>query len=73
MADESKAWDRQDPERIKQELQDNHIWINAFSALNPSDEMLREVGLSVLSFVKESHLRDGLGISRTALIRVNAS
>ncbi len=31
----------------------NHIWLNAFSLINPSDEMLQYIGRTVVEMLKE--------------------
>lgn len=33
---------------VLQMVQDNHIWLNAFSCINPTDEFLRDIGKMVL-------------------------
>ena len=54
---------------------DNHIWLNAFSTIRPTDEFLRQLGQMVLDKVRQSdvHAGDGIGRSRVTWLRVNAS
>lgn len=54
-----------------------HIWLNAFSCIRPSDDFLRDIGRMVVDSVMSSDLRTApLGDyqgSRACVIWVNAS
>lgn len=52
----------------------NHIWLNAFSTIRPSDDFLIGIGRSVLSQLNQSKMVDDfVGLSAVTYIRVNAS
>ena len=52
----------------------NHTWVNAFSLVNPSDEVLIELGRTLVKRLKESTMCDDLsGTFPMTYIRVNAS
>lgn len=38
---------------VYQQAEQNHIWLNAFSCINPSDQFLKEVGKMVIDKLKE--------------------
>ena len=58
---------------IRKEVDENHIWLNAFRCIRPTDEFLAEIGRLVLQKLHDSDMRDGLGISPTVIIRFNKS
>jgi hypothetical protein len=59
---------------LVQEARDNHIWMSAMSLVNPSDDLLREVGRSVVRRLLESEMCDDLsGSFPMTYIQVNAS
>lgn len=52
----------------------NHIWLNAFSCIRPTDEFLIGIGRRVVHIVTTSKMADPfVGVSPVAYIRVNAS
>ena len=71
--DEKRAWHELGEKELREELQDNHMWINAFSAINPSSGLKEEIGTYVLHKLNETTVRDTMGISKTALLRFNKS
>jgi hypothetical protein len=58
---------------IATRVQDNHMWINAFAAINPTDDLKRDIGEWVLTKLEETDMRDGLGISKYVVLGVNKS
>lgn len=38
---------------VLENAQKNHIWVNAFSIINPSDEVLKNIGKSVVDMLKQ--------------------
>lgn len=42
---------------VLQAVENNHIWLNAMSLINPSDEMLRDIGKTAVSMLRQ---RDNL-------------
>lgn len=44
-------------EQIVELARENHIWVNAFSSINPRPEVLQDIGRSVLNMLNASHLR----------------
>lgn len=40
-------------EDVLKQAQENHIWVNAFQTINPSDEILRQIGASVMRMLKD--------------------
>jgi hypothetical protein len=55
------------------EAKANHIWLNAFSCIRPSDEFLIDVGRSVLRMLEDSEMGDSFGISQMVILTVNKS
>jgi hypothetical protein len=52
----------------------NHIWLNAFCCIRPSDEFLLSVGRTVVAKLMESKMADDfVGLSRVTYIRINCS
>lgn len=39
---------------IVQMVQDNHIWLNAFNCINPTDEFLMSIGKQVIAMLNRS-------------------
>lgn len=57
---------------------DNHLWLNAFHCIRPSDDFLIEVGRSVLSKLKSADTCGSLGdekieAQRMTIMTVNMS
>lgn len=53
---------------------DNHIWLNAFECIRPSDDFLKDVGRMVVAKLMESKIRnDFTGLTPVAFLRLNAS
>lgn len=55
---------------------DNHIWINAFECIRPSDELLRSIGRIVVDKLNESRIHGdflGVSIGKVLYVRVNKS
>lgn len=50
-----------------------HLWINALKCINPAPKFLQQIGQQVLDILRETKLRDSLGISPYAIITVNKS
>jgi len=73
MANPEKAYDKKTPEELVKIARNNHIWINAMSAVNPSDELLIDIGAAVIQKIRDSDMRDGLGISRMTIFTANMS
>lgn len=67
------AWSELPPEEIVAELEANHMWVNAFSCIHPTDELKIAIGDWVLSELAQSQIGCSLGISPTVLLRVNKS
>jgi hypothetical protein len=61
------------PEDFKAVAEANHIWLNAFSCINPSEKFLADVGRSVLNLLDQSEHGDSLGISQMTALTVNKS
>jgi hypothetical protein len=54
--------------------QANHMWINAFTLIRPTDGMLRDIGAWVVRELQGSPIRDDfIGQTKVAYLRVNAS
>jgi hypothetical protein len=51
----------------------NHLWLNGFSCINPTDEFLISIGRAVLNALKTTRYLDELGISRMTIMTVNKS
>ena len=66
-------WTDLSHEQLVEELEGNHMWINAFSAINPTDELKIAIGDWVLDILKTTEIGCSLGSSPTAILRVNKS
>lgn len=66
-------WNEISHDVLVETLKDNHMWINAFSALNPTDDLKIAIGEWVLSELNSTKLGDSFGISPCAVLRVNKS
>jgi hypothetical protein len=66
-------WSDLSHEELIEKLENNHMWINAFSAISPTDELKIAIGEWVLDELKYSKIGDSLGLSPTAILRVNKS
>lgn len=42
-------------EDVVRSAEDNHIWLNAFLCVSPSDEFLLDVGRMVVNMLKDRH------------------
>ena len=73
MADMSKSISKKTAEELIKRAKANHIWVNAFTALNPTDENLIALGRTVLNKLKESDMRDERGISSMEIFTINMS
>lgn len=52
----------------------DHIWLNAFAIIHPTDDFLITLGRTVVQKVQQSDIVDDfVGLSPVAVIRVNAS
>jgi len=51
----------------------NHIWLNGFACINPTDEFLKDIGKMVIDKLNASEMRDFLGISKEIILTVNKS
>jgi hypothetical protein len=61
-------------EELVEIAQRNHLWINAFTIIRPTDEILTEIGRWVLLVLRESRVRNDLtGLTPIAYLSVNAS
>lgn len=60
---------------VLQSAEDNHIWMNAFRCIRPSDEFAQQVGHMVLSMLgKDPNLIDSeLGTGKVLILRINKS
>lgn len=48
--------DQLSPEERLKELEDSHIWLNAFSCIRPSEKFLKEVGEMVVHRLNQTDL-----------------
>lgn len=40
-------------EQILEKVQQNHIWINAFTLIRPSDEVAKSIGYAIINMLKD--------------------
>lgn len=73
MSDMNKSIDNKTPEDLVQRARNNHMWINAFAVINPSDEILISIGRHVVNRLKASNMRDSWGISKMEIFTFNIS
>lgn len=50
----------------------DHIWLNAFSCIRPTDEFAADIGRQVIDKVM-SHKSDDVLLARHIVLRINAS
>ena len=60
-------------EEFRKEADANHIWINAFSCIRPTDEFLASIGRSVIRMVEQSEMGTDFTNGPMAVITVNIS
>ena len=61
-----------DAELVKM-ASDNHIWLNAFSCINPRPEFLQEVGRMIVDMLNTTEMSDHMGISPMIILTINKS
>lgn len=49
----SEAWRKQYERDVLKSADENHIWINAFTLIRPTDETLLKLGLAVVAMLKD--------------------
>jgi hypothetical protein len=60
-------------EELVQKARDNHIWINAFCTINPTEKFLADLGREVLQKLDETDMLDDFGLSKKAIFTINKS
>lgn len=74
-------------EKLLESIQENHLWLNAFKCINPSDEFCARIGRSILERLDSPHyllpsyhgddddapISDMQSITKVMYIRVNKS
>lgn len=58
---------------LRQRVDDEHIWVNAMGAVNPSEEFKAQIGGAILGMLATTDLCDSFGISPTIIVRINKS
>jgi hypothetical protein len=58
---------------FRKEATSNHIWINAFSTIRPTDEFLADIGRAVIRMVNQSEMGTDFTNGPMAVITVNIS
>ncbi len=61
--------------KILEKTEENHIWLNAFSCINPTDDFKKQVGEQVLSMLsqKDRLLKARNGINDLLYLMINKS
>jgi hypothetical protein len=70
---ERTAWTDLTRKQLVEQLEGNHMWLNAFSCIRPTDELKIAIGEWVLDMLNDTDVGCSLGISPTAIFRVNKS
>ena len=70
---EGKAMKDYTAEELVQKARDNHIWLNAMGAINPTDEFLMDIGRAILDKLEHTEMRDDFGISKKIILTINKS
>ena len=62
-------------QNILKKVNDNHIWLNAFSCINPTDDFKKEVGAEVIYMLsqKDRLLKAKNGINDLLYLMINKS
>lgn len=60
-------------DELLQIADDNHIWLNGFQCINPTDAFLKEVGKMIINKLDHTNMRDFLGISHEIILTINKS
>jgi len=60
-------------DELLNEADANHIWLNGFSCIEPTDEFLKDVGRMILQKLKHTEMRDFMGISNEIILTINMS
>jgi hypothetical protein len=59
---------------LRERVAEEHMWLNAFACIHPSDDLKKEIGQWVLDkLAEEQELGCSLGISPTVILRFNKS
>ena len=58
---------------LVQMANDNHIWLNAFACINPTQGFLADVGRMILEKLESTDMADQWGISPKIILTVNKS
>ena len=61
------------PEELVEEAKGNHLWLNAFKCIQPTEEFKAQIGGIILEKLNETDMRDSLGISRMIIMTINKS
>lgn len=72
MADRT-PWSDLTRKQLIEQLENNHMWINAFSAIHPTDELKIAIGDWVLNELNHTKIGCSLGVGPTVILRVNKS
>jgi len=68
-----KSIDDYSPEELVEEARGNHIWLNAFMCVRPTDDFKKDIGDMILKKLEYTDMRDSLGISKMIILTVNKS
>jgi len=60
-------------DELLNEAENNHIWLNGFSCINPTPEFLQDIGRMILQKLDNTKMRDFLGISNEIILTINKS
>lgn len=52
---------------------DNHIWLNAFSCINPTEKFLQDVGKMIIDKLNHCNTLDQFGLSKKIILTINKS
>jgi len=70
---EKKSIEDYKPEVLLEKARANHIYLNAFSCVNPTEEFVRGIGENILDMLANTDMSDGLGCSPMIILTINKS
>jgi len=58
---------------ILEKVKENHLWLNAISCINPTDDFKKQVGEQILDMLNEKNSLLTNGINDLLYIKINKS
>jgi hypothetical protein len=61
------------PAELVEKAQDNHVWLNGFDCIRPTDEFKILVADQILAMLEKTDMTDSMGISPMIILTINKS